>query len=263
MRKVLALAIWLALAPMPARAFVCLHADPNNPNSACLHWTQGQATMNSFLPGGWDQNSVTAGNDWNGVGAAFHFTVNAGGQFNEPCGSPGPGHACSNTGPVGSNPIVFRSDFCGQSFGSDIIELTNNCWDPNSGAMLNAPVFVNSNAPWGAYDGPLQPPLNDIRRVLLHEFGHVLGLDHPDIPSTHGIPAQHVVAIMNHIESNLDSLQSDDIGGILSIYPSDTSTGAPSASAAPMNSCHIDTRASAGSWLIVLPPLALLLWRRR
>ncbi len=253
--------MWFTFAPIPAWAFVCLHANPANANSPCLHWAQGQATMNSFLPNGWDQDSVRAGNLWNGVGAAFQFNVTIRGQVSEPCGPRGGAHACSNTGFPGENPIVFRSDFCGQSFGTDIIELTNNCWDPSSGAMLNAPVFVNDNVLWAAYDGPLQPPNNDIRRVLLHEFGHVLGLDHPDIPATQGIPPQHVLALMNHIESDLDSLQSDDIGGILSIYPSG-SAGAPSGASTPMNSCRIDTQARSGGWLIGLP-LALLLRRRR
>jgi hypothetical protein len=48
----------------------------------------------------------------------------------------------------------------------------------------------------------------------LHEFGHVVGLDHPDQFG------QHVAAIMNSVISSTDTLQADDINGGKSIYGS-------------------------------------------
>ncbi len=255
--------VWLSLTTS-AGAFVCLKAD----SGACLHWNGGQATLKSFLgnPGitlengtlSWDQNAINAANDWNAVGAAFQFNVSVGGQFNPPCGPRGPGHACPNTGPAGDNPIVFTDTFCGGSFGPDIIELTNNCWDA-SGAMINAPVFVNSGVPWNAYDGPIQcctvvngvpEPINDIRRVMVHEFGHVLGLDHPDQNG------QSVTAIMNSRESDLDRLQPDDIAGIRAIYPSGNAATAPAAN----TGCQVTTGNTSG--MILLIPPVLLLWHR-
>jgi uncharacterized protein (TIGR03382 family) len=244
---------------------VCLRLNPNDPTSACLHWAQGQATLGSFLGSSgtqlengttsWDQNAVDAANDWNAVGAAFHFTVNVGGQLNEPCGPQGPGHACHNTGPPDDNPILFRDSFCGGSFGLDIIELTANCWD-KSGAMINAPVFVNSSVPWNAYDGPLQFPTNDIRRVLLHEFGHVLGLGHPDKND------QIVQAIMNSQESNIDRLQSDDIAGIFSLYPNGSTAGGPNGPL-PSIGCQTVPGSSSGAWTLALPALLIALRRRK
>ncbi|MFN8627968.1 MAG: matrixin family metalloprotease [Candidatus Binatia bacterium] len=258
MRTTLAGLALLILSAVPARAFVCLKSASGN----CLRWEQSQATLLSFLGGpvqlangttSWDQNAINAANDWNAAGAAFRFTVTVGGQLNEPCGPRGPNHACPNTGPAGDNPIVFRSSVCGMPFGPDIIELTNNCWDAN-GLMINAPVFVNVNVPWNAYDGPIQfngdQAVNDLRRVLLHEFGHVLGLDHPDANG------QRVAAIMNSQESNIDRLQPDDIAGIRSIYPS-----------APVSvgggGCAIGTSANARAWWGILPLLLPMLRRCR
>jgi hypothetical protein len=262
LRALAALVVVLTLSS-PAGAFVCMKAS----NGSCLHWAQGQATLTSFLgtppTGGLlngtlsrDQNSINAANDWSAVGAAFRFNVQVGGQLNEPCGPRGSAHACPNTGPAGDNPIIFRDSFCGRSFGPDIIELTNNCWDANA-AMINAPVFVNSSVPWNAYDGPIlfsgSTAINDIRRVLLHEFGHVLGLDHPDLNG------QTVRAIMNSQESDIDRLQSDDIAGILFIYPnSATSNSAPPGA---VSGCRLAPGATSSVWLLALP--ALLLLRRR
>ena len=87
--------------------------------------------------------------------------------------------------------------------------------------IVRATIILNAELCWDAYDGPLQPvlchgqrtPLLDVRRVLLHELGHVLGLEHPDEGG------QTVAAIMNHTTSDVDTLQADDEAGILALYP--------------------------------------------
>ncbi len=206
-----------------AFGFACIQTS----SGQCIHWAQHAATVETFLGAPtlpplangtltWDQNVLSAATEWNSSGANFQFTVAVGGQLFDPCSSTPGTHVCVNTGPIGNNPVIFRSTFCGMGFG-DILELVNDCWD-QSGGIINAPVFVNSTVSWNAYDGPLQfpngQPAYDIRRVLLHDFGHVLGLDHPD---AHG---QTVNAIMNSRVSDLDRLQPDDSSGILSLYGS-------------------------------------------
>jgi len=88
-------------------------------------------------------------------------------------------------------------------------------------AIVRATTLLNAELCWDAYDGPLQPTLChghlatrlDVRRVVLHELGHVLGLEHPDEGG------QDVAAIMNHTTSDLDTLQADDEAGIHVLYP--------------------------------------------
>lgn len=253
----------LLVVARAASAFVCI----TTPGGGCAYWREGAATLRSLLgapPGApgrplingtisWDQNAVDAANDWNAAGAAFHFDVE-GGAFNDPCGPVGPQHACFNTGPAGDNPVFFANSFCGQGF-QDIIAITNTCYERDSGAMLNAPLFVNSGVAWNAYDGPIRfsggRVLYDIRRVLTHEFGHVLGLEHPDENG------QEVVALMNSRVSDLDRLQSDDLDGIRSIYP----VAVPAGSG---GGCQVERRphASATGGVPILAALVMLLMRR-
>jgi hypothetical protein len=120
----------------------------------------------------------------------------------------------------GRNDMFFASDMYGKAFGSDTLALTT--WWYRGDALVEADIGFNQAKRWDSYRGNTKPGLvYDLRRVALHELGHVLGLGHPD---DHG---QDVVAMMNSRIGNLDSLATDDIGGIQTLYgaPGDDSGG--------------------------------------
>ncbi len=105
--------------------------------------------------------------------------------------------------------------------------------------MTEADVLFNEHQQFDSYRGPLRYgnggyAIGDIRRILLHELGHAIGLDHPD---DHG---QHVDAIMNSETSNRETLASDDISGAQffvrgAIADSDSYAGADAAANADFN----------------------------
>jgi hypothetical protein len=64
----------------------------------------------------------------------------------------------------------------------------------------------------------------DIQRVMLHELGHVLGLEHPDDAG------QTVVALMNSHLSDVDTLTQDDRDGAVFLYPQPSLTASVQAS---------------------------------
>lgn len=115
----------------------------------------------------------------------------------------------------GENSVFWSSTVFGSPFGSSTLAITQRWFSGTT--LTEADVVFNNAKPWNSYRGALRPAsdgvyLNDLRRVALHEFGHVLGLNHPDLAG------QIVVAQMNSIESDLDGLAADDIAGAQALY---------------------------------------------
>ena len=113
----------------------------------------------------------------------------------------------------GINTVSFSSSVYGEGFGSDTLAVTV-WWTTSSDPSVTneADVLFNTAFHFNSYRGPLQGDLYDFHRVALHEFGHVLGLDHPDEGG------QSVEALMNSVISNLDHLALDDIAGAEALY---------------------------------------------
>jgi len=112
------------------------------------------------------------------------------------------------------NEVFFSSSPYGTSWDSNTLAITTAWYSGNE--RVEGDTIFNTAFTWDSYRGPLHAGAmagkEDIQRVALHEFGHTLGLDHPDENG------QTVTAIMNSHESSVDSLQADDINGAQSLY---------------------------------------------
>jgi hypothetical protein len=195
--------------------------EPGSP-----HWTSGNVTFVLSLgtPGRTLSDGTTS---WNTAAAS---ALSIWSQYMQSLQLSG---VINDSAPVsnhdGVNSIAFASTFFGSSFGSNTLAITGYYY--SGGSMTEADVLVNNHQSWDSYRGALRYSGGwDIRRVLIHELGHALGLDHPD---QHG---QHVNAVMNSIISDADTAMQDDINGVQSIYGAGGGGGAvstASVSAAP------------------------------
>lgn len=140
------------------------------------------------------------------------------------------------------NSVFFSNKIYGQDFGGKTLAVTLRRYRPSGES--EADVIFNTGQPFDSYRGPLTftggYPIYDFHRVALHEFGHVLGLDHPDKAN----PPQSVTAIMNSVVNDTDSLQADDIAGAQALY----GTGPAYQNSLPApNLVNLSTRAFVGT----------------
>jgi hypothetical protein len=142
----------------------------------------------------------------------------------------------------GLNSVVFSSTVYGDAFGRSTLAIT--FYRTLGTNFTEADILFNTAQNFNSYRGPLQfasdgTAIPDIRRVLLHEAGHAIGLAHPDTAG------QTVDAVMNSVTSDRSTLAQDDINGGQFLYgepllaptptptPSSTPTPTPSPTATP------------------------------
>jgi hypothetical protein len=150
----------------------------------------------------------------------------------------------------GINSVAFSSTVFGSKFGEGVLAVTT--YFSRGNAMTEADVLFNQNQQFDSYRGNLQfdsqgNAICDIRRVLLHELGHALGLNHPDSAG------QHVDAIMNSVISNTYLLTADDIAGVQHLYgaPSVKPTPAPNSSTSRLMNLSTRVRVGTGDNVLI------------
>ena len=189
-------------------------------SSINMHLQQGSPT-GTLIDGNTSWNTVSEGAlaRWNPFLDSVAFTVTR-----------------DSTAPIrdndGVNNVFWDEDVYGDPFGENTVAVTRS-WS-RGGIMTSTDVIFNTAKSWNSYRGNRRNnssggSLLDLRRIALHEFGHVLGLGHPDENG------QSVAAIMNSQASNIDSLQTDDTSGAQAIYgstvPPTPANSAPTVSA--------------------------------
>lgn len=161
----------------------------------------------------WNSIAVSALNDWNAHLARTRFTATTVTTS-----------ATNNRIGDNLNQVFFATTIYDEPFDSRTLAVTlvdNGDPATRSGGLpsdtvrsLESDLIVNKNLAWNSYRGPINSSPLDLRRVVLHELGHVLGLDHPD----QATPVQTVSAVMNSTVSNLETLSTDDIAGASYLY---------------------------------------------
>ena len=169
----------------------------NNQTGEPTFWANAQATLNlqlgcrSEAEGGdlpapygpcWDDAARKAAEEWNAAGSGFRFVI---ADPPDP-----PPDVCDRND--GVTTVAWANTFCGRGWSPALASVRRRRTKPD-GELIEADVLFNSNYKWTIHSGParVRPGPFDFYRIALHEFGHVLGLGHPD---QHG---QSVTAIMN------------------------------------------------------------------
>lgn len=206
------IAIRVALITILTAAMIATCAD--RARSYALYsdvWPSGNIVMHlqlgasgTLLDGAtsWGQSAEWALSAWNTYADRVQFTVVRDSSY---------GIASGN----GINNVFWHDDVYGKAFGDTTLAITTH-W-LNGSRRTEGDVIFNTAKKWNSYRGALRTAsgggrLYDFNRVATHEFGHVLGLDHPDEFG------QNVSALMNSSTSDLDHLTGDDISGVQALY---------------------------------------------
>ncbi len=208
-------ALALSLTAVPAWAFVCIEPSGGtptptwytrqvdfvaNPNLAELYDTAETDLQRSFA-------------EWTGVSCSdmsLRYTGTADGVT-----------AGFQDGGPNQNVLVhiLRDEW---PHDRSALALTTPTFRTNTGELLDADVEFNErflflNADVECNDLFRQ---QDLENTLTHELGHVIGLNHPDFTQDPSLAEATMAFNSQRCETSKRSLESDDISGICTIYPS-------------------------------------------
>lgn len=125
------------------------------------------------------------------------------------------------------NNVTWSDTIFGEAWGAGVVAVTVTIKEAgSSGRRVESDVIFNRAVAFDSYRGPYGSAASalDFKRVALHEFGHVLGLDHPDDFG------QSKAAVMNSFIGDTDRLQPDDIAGAQAAYGQGVAAVAPTIS---------------------------------
>ena len=194
-----------------AALVLCVATIESTPGFSLLanRWPNGTVTMQLQL-GSAAGNLIDGATSWNQVATNALATWNT--HIDLVKFSAVQDSTASRGDGTGTNNVFFDSQIYGRAFGNSTLAIATSWYNTASNAKIEGDVVFNNTKTWNSYRGNLRPGTNDLFRVALHEFGHILALDHPDENG------QSVSALMNSQISNVDALTADDLAGGRSLY---------------------------------------------
>jgi MYXO-CTERM domain-containing protein len=111
--------------------------------------------------------------------------------------------------------IVFRDDAWPHNDPNNTLALTTVTFGVNSGEIFDADMEINTHDHIITTTSPTPAGAFDFETIVTHEAGHFLGMAHSD-------DAQAVMYV--RYESGRTALTPDDVLGICTVYPPDSST---------------------------------------
>ena len=196
---ILSLAVGLILTAGARRAPAYWYDGPSWPSNPVMSLQFGSISNGVTLTDGsttWGQPAEAAMAIWNQYMDRVQFRV-----IRDSTASTGLGNGVNNA--FWSSSIYGRSweSYAGYAL-----------WLSSGSSITEADVLMNNQLSWNSYRGNAQSGVVDFRRLVMHEFGHVIGLNHPN---DHG---QNVAAVMNSSPGNTDTLTADDISAAQFLY---------------------------------------------
>ncbi|MEQ9021791.1 MAG: hypothetical protein RLN82_03415, partial [Pseudomonadales bacterium] len=164
----------LSLALWPATVFPFEFAGNKWPGAT----TEFHVGIAGVSPSGIPYSTafIEAMNQWNDE-TIFNFVLQD--QLLDPCENDN------------QNSVDFTDNVCDNDFGANTLAVTIRRYGGEilgPARISEADIVVNEDIAFDVYDGPPsvifgQQTKLDFRRIILHELGHVLGLDHENGPN--------------------------------------------------------------------------------